>query len=272
MPILTVTGGTAGVGTTTVATNLAVVLARLGRRVIILDLAPAPGAVASRLGASVNQAWRHGRHPTLGVVPALAEGPHGLRIMASHAGGRRWFSARTQTADVVDTIGLLAAVADFVVVDVPTGLSTLNDVAVVSERVLTVTGTSASSIAGSCGLVRQLCGLGIETEIGIVVNGVSNVNEAGWAYRAVCESAESTPVRRPESYGFVTTDPQVPRAQMMRRAVVDCRPHSPSSRCFDALGLLIAHGGPFDEGGLSVLPLTWEASCLQAAGKARQCA
>ena len=271
MPILTVTSGTTGVGTTTVATNLAVVLARLGRRVIILDLAPAPGAVARRLGATVNQDKPHGRRPTSGLVPAMAEGPHGLRIMASHAHGRRWFAARSHSADVVDTIGLLAAVADFVVVDLPASHPASDQVVATSERVLIVTKTSASSIGSAYGLVHHLCRLGGETEIGIVVNGVGDPDEAGWAYRAVCAAAEMTPGRQLESYGLVAADPQVPRAQMMQRAVVDCRPHSPSSRCFDALGRRIVYGGPFGGGAMSVFPSTQESS-LYNATEVRQCA
>lgn len=271
MPILTVTSGTTGVGTTTVATNLAVVLARLGRRVIILDLAPAPGAVAQRLGASVNRPSLQGRRPTSGLVPALTEGPHGLRIMASHADGLRWFAARPHSADVVDTIGLLAAVADFVVVDLPAAHPALDQVVAASERVLTVTKTSASSVASTSGLVRHLCGLDVETEIGLIVNRVSNPDEAGWVYRAVSGAAESIPGRRLASYGVVTTDPQVPRAQMMQRAVVDCRPHSPSSRCFDALGRRIVYGGPFGGGAMSVVPSTWESS-LHSATEGRRCA
>lgn len=272
MAILTVTGGTAAVGTTTVATNLAVVLARLGRRVIILDLAPAPGTVSRRLEASVHDVTLPGRAPVSGGRPSLSEGPHGLRILASATGGRRQLPGRGQAGHIVDTIGLLAAVADFVVVDLPADHVALDEVAAASDRVIVVTKTSAASISSTHGLVRHLCGLGLEADLGIVVNGVANPREASWAYRAISAAATPHAGSRVESYGLVAADPHVPRAQMMRRAVVDCRPHAPSSRCFDALGRRIAQGGPFGGGGVSVFPLEGNATGPAPAMGVRQCA
>ena len=269
MPILTVTSGTKGLGTTTVATNLAVVLARLDRRVIILDLAETPGTVAQRLGAETQpDGHDSGRSDQITV---LTDGPHGLRIMAPSGGGRPGRSAKTQAAGLAESLRLAAAVADFVVVDLPAGQKTFNAVSAVFERVLVVTGPSASLTRRSNGLIRHLYGLLPSCEIGVIVNGVVHPNEAGLAYRAACAATANWPGRPLEDYGLVTADPHVRRAQMMQQAVVDCRPRSVSSRCFEELGRRIAQVHPFGGGGLSLVP-HWAPRHWQPTQETRLCA
>lgn len=269
MSILTVTSGTKGLGATTVATNLAVVLARLDRRVIILDLAATPGRVAQRLGAEPPPAVRESGCADRMTV--LTDGPHGLRIMAPSEGSRRGRFPKTQTAALAESLRLAAAVADFVVVDLPAGQKTFNAVSAIFERVLVVTGPSASLARQANGLIRHLYGLLPSREIGIIVNGVVHPNEAGVAYRAACAAAASWPGRPLEDYGLVAADPHVPRAQMMQQAVVDCRPRSVSSRCFEELGRRIAQVHPLGGGGLSLVP-NWAPRHWQPTQETRLCA
>jgi len=79
--LVLVTGGKGGVGTTTVAVNLAVALARQGRRTVLVDADPAGGDVATLCGIDA-------RHDITDVLSArrtagevLHPGPDGLQLV-----------------------------------------------------------------------------------------------------------------------------------------------------------------------------------------------
>jgi flagellar biosynthesis protein FlhG len=118
-PLVVVAGGKQGVGTTTVAVNLAVALARQGRRAVFVDadlehtsrpLAPGPqphGSVVDVLS---------GRHS---VHEVLERGPSGIQVVAGAtgpAGPGEWTS--TAQARFVIQLRDLAPHAEVVVVDV----------------------------------------------------------------------------------------------------------------------------------------------------------
>ena len=165
---------------------------------------------------------------------------------------------------------VLDAEVDFLIVDTPNQLPALGRVARSADRVLVVTSVTQPARARTYDFVRRLGGTGLGAEIGIIANGVTSRVEAGRAYRAIALAAGRA-LRRHVEVGFVAADPAVPRAQMMQRAVVDCRPHAPSSRCFEALAQRIAQGEPFGGASLSLFPGAGSgaAPCVP---EARQCA
>ncbi len=233
MPIVAVTSGTSGVGKTTVATNLASVLGRLRRRVVLVDATPAPSSLTQWLGITTEQ------HPV--------RGPHGIQVLAPRANG----ASGSISLDLIDA---LASDIDFVVVDTAADdpdlvglLSRVDDIVIVTSAERRVTDRTY-------GLVRRASAAGIRAQMGVVVNAVEQRDDGERAYQRVAESASHGLGRSIESYGVVPVDPDVPRAQMTQQAVVDYRPAAPSSRCFEALGWRLAHGGPSGGAGLSLFP------------------
>ena len=240
MPIITVTSGTTGSGTTTVATNLAVVLARLGRRVAILDLALPAGTVAQRLGAS-------------GAASSVIDGPHGVRIYTGPDDSPTDAGPDAPKSALADALRPLVATSDFIVVDLSARHPLRTTVSALSAHLLVVTGTSAEGPLAARDVIVDLGRRRRRQAVGLIVNGVDSCDEAAPTYRAI---ATALPGRRLISYGPVTADPQVRRAQMMQRAVVDCRPGCPSSQYFEALGRRIALGSP-SGGGQDLFPTAW---------------
>ncbi len=84
-PMIAVTGGRGGVGTTTVAVNLAAVLADGGERVLLVDAAAENNSVAEVAGVRGSQVERTlsdvlaGR---CGIAEALVPGPAGMTLLA----------------------------------------------------------------------------------------------------------------------------------------------------------------------------------------------
>ena len=236
MAVIAVTSGTPGAGKTTVAINLAAALGRLQRRVVLFDATPS-STLAQRLGLS--------RQPT----PAI--GPHGVQVVTPHVGGRRQRLTRSEMRELSAFIHALDAETDYVVVDTPTSASVLTGIASSIDDVVLVTAPHLPATDRTVGAIRRLLATRTGADEGIVVNGVSVHDEGERVGRVVAEMASQRLDRSVELYGIVTADPDLARAQMMQRAVVECRPQADSSRCFQALASQVARTGPWGGGGLS---------------------
>lgn len=85
LPMIAVTGGQSGVGVTTVAVNLAAVLADRGQRVLLLDVDAERAAISEAAGVRAA-----GSEPSLsdvlagkcGIADAMVAGPAGTRVLA----------------------------------------------------------------------------------------------------------------------------------------------------------------------------------------------
>lgn len=125
-PWLAITGAKGGVGKTTLAVNLALLLARAGQRTLLVDLDPGCGNVDVHL--------RLGRRSTLdeaiagrcAPADAIVDGPAGLRVLAGFGAtagataGLPTTDAAIQRAHAVVTAA--AAGCDLVVLDTGAGL------------------------------------------------------------------------------------------------------------------------------------------------------
>jgi flagellar biosynthesis protein FlhG len=117
--LILVAGGKGGVGTSTVALNLAVTLAQLGQRVVLVDADPAAADITARLGllpdhgiAQVLSGWRTVRETWL-------EGPSGLRVVPSGWAEEQhdaWSQSGQQR--LIDELRSLAGQTDYVVLDI----------------------------------------------------------------------------------------------------------------------------------------------------------
>ncbi|MGE4138080.1 MAG: MinD/ParA family protein [Pirellulales bacterium] len=122
VPLITVAGGKGGVGATTIAANLAVALARQGRRAVFVDADLDHGGQVSFCGGTERGSILDVLAGRRSVHEALERGPSGIQVIA---GG--WASGEvsdvTPTAQdrLIAELGHLGPHADVVVVDAGSG-------------------------------------------------------------------------------------------------------------------------------------------------------
>ena len=126
VPMIVVASGRAGVGATTVAVNLAAVLADQGERVVVVDAAQRAPLVAEAAGASLAVARSlcdvlSGASP---AAEALAPGPVGTLLLAHRAGARPHVDvSRKSQQRLFGELNKLRNEASVLVVDVGSGLT-----------------------------------------------------------------------------------------------------------------------------------------------------
>ena len=122
--VLAVTSGKGGVGKTNVAINIAVTLARLERRVALVDGDFGLGNVDVMLGLA---AEAHVGHVVSGERPldeAFAEGPRGVRVLAAGSGVQALTAlTNDQRSRLLAAIQEARRAFDFVVIDTAPGIS-----------------------------------------------------------------------------------------------------------------------------------------------------
>jgi MinD-like ATPase involved in chromosome partitioning or flagellar assembly len=122
-PTIVVAGGKGGVGTTTVAINLAAELAQGGRRTVLVDAAP-NADVAPMLGIDVDRgaSLADVLSGTCAAAEALRSGPAGMMLLAGEWAAERTTARTNRTLDrLCDQLPALEGQADALVVDVGCG-------------------------------------------------------------------------------------------------------------------------------------------------------
>jgi flagellar biosynthesis protein FlhG len=157
-PIVYVTGGKGGVGKTLVATQLCARLARLGARVLLvdLDLGMADGDLYLQHcgGLGLLDALRDG----VELSRCVSETAHGFDMIAGVAGEDGWAALSGERRRwLVDGLRRLAAEYDTVVADGSPGIGEdVLEFAAAADRVLLVTTPDALALADAYGLLKAI--------------------------------------------------------------------------------------------------------------------
>ncbi|HEX4147850.1 MAG TPA: P-loop NTPase [Pirellulales bacterium] len=159
--LVVVAGGKGGVGTTTIAVNLAIALARDGRRVVLVD-ADLDGADAGTLcrldePSSTVADVLSGR---LSVHEALERGPAGIQVLPGAWGGSDGLVDCSPSAQqrLLVQLKCLGAYADFVILDVGSGANrVIGNFWQTADQVFLVTTPDVVSVMDAYAAVKVLC-------------------------------------------------------------------------------------------------------------------
>ena len=204
LPMVVVAGGRAGVGATTVAVNLAAVLADRGERVVLIDAArqaPIADQIAGAVGA-VEHTLDDVLAGECGAADALVPGPCGALLLAGRRGAtsrhsselrnesRRALAAspavdssRQQQQRLLRELQSLEKVASVLVVDAGSGLTPwTRRFWLRGTLVLLVITTEDAVLLDAYAMVKRSTADGIKAKIGLLANQCDSDARA----RAVC--------------------------------------------------------------------------------------
>jgi len=241
--IVAITSGKGGVGKTSLTINLAVALARIGRRVGILDADLGLGNVDVMLGLAPSEHLGAVVSGELTVDEIGVEGPDGIRVVPAGSGIPALTAlSSSQRARLSDAVQSLGDTLDFLLVDTAPGIAdNVLDVIKLADRVIVVTSNEPTAIVDAYAMVKVLLTGSSDREIGILVNGARDGDEAQNVFRQL-DAAVRRFLRRPiRYYGFVERDPAVSEAVVSQAPLVTCQPDAPASRSFRRLALRVAN-------------------------------
>lgn len=243
---IAVTSGKGGVGKTNFTTNLALLLAQSGERVIVLDADLGLANLHVVLGVSPRFHLEHVMRGEKTLPEILYTAAQGVRIIAGGSGIAELANlSDTQRKRFVEGLADLDSMADVILIDTGAGLSH-NVLAFVlaSEEVIVITTPEPTAIADAYATIKIVSRENPEASLKLVVNMATTEAEAlATAERLRLVSKQFLGVNL-EVLGYIPSDPSVPRAVRAQRPVALDNPNSPVaraiSRIVDNLGFRVA--------------------------------
>lgn len=227
--------GKGGVGKTTLALNTALALQARGKRVCLWDLG---GNANFDLHCGIECYWDFS-HVLTGarrLSEVVIPGPDGLHLLPGMAALSEIAAApHPSVAGLLDQLSALEANYDTLVLDLPTGVSTLTRRLVrLVDRALLVTTPDPTAIADTYAAVKTLSRTGGCT-CSLLVNMVDSAQQAFDVIDRLQQTSRLFLHNDLESAGFVPVDPQVPRAVTRRQPVLISDPAGSASEAIRGL-------------------------------------
>jgi flagellar biosynthesis protein FlhG len=191
--MIVVAGGRAGVGATTVAANLAAVLADRGEQVGLVDAArDGDLAQAAGIRAAVRRSLSEVVSGECTAAEALVPGPAGALVLAQHSThGEGLDTSRSAQQRLFAALHSLESEAGLLVVDAGYGASPwMRRFWLRAGLVIVVTSTDDLALLDSYAFIKQNVGEGIGAEIRVLANRCDSEAAAGEACRRLSEACQ----------------------------------------------------------------------------------
>lgn len=242
--VIAVTSGKGGVGKTNVAVNLAIATARLGQRVILvdLDLGLANADILLDLNPRFNLSQVLAGRKTIEEVMLAA--PGGVRVVPGASGVERLANlSDAEREALLGTFEVLHRDADYIFFDTGAGISrNTTSFLAAADEVIVVTVPEPTAVVDAYAVLKML---GREPDHGnlyILLNQVSGREEAERFASGIAVTANKLLNLYVEKLGYLVADPRVGQAVRQRRPFVLAYPGCPASVCLGSIAERLVRG------------------------------
>lgn len=235
--VIAVSSGKGGVGKTNVVANLAVSLAKSGKRVLVLDADLGLGNLDVLLGLVPRYTIEHVLSGAHDLSEILLEGPAGIQVLPASSGVPDLTSlTEAQQVLIQEQLEEVSADRDVLLIDTGAGISpTVTFFASSAQDIVVVLSPEPTSLTDAYALIKVLSRQYREQRFKVLVNQAKHPREAGEVFRKLDVAADRFLHVALDYIGFIPHDDYVPLAVMQQKAVADLFPEAPASRAFAKL-------------------------------------
>jgi flagellar biosynthesis protein FlhG len=235
--ILAVTSGKGGVGKTNVVANLAVSLAEMGKRVIVLDADFGLANLDVLLGLTPHFHLGHVLYGKKTLTDIMVEGPHGIRIIPASSGLQQLSELTLDQRNyLVESFTALEGDADYLLIDTAAGISSnVVHFLLAAPEIVVVSAPEPTAIVDAYAVIKIVLAEEPTKTIRILINSVSGEDESQDVFRQINSVVNRFLNRQVIYLGHIERDAHVLKAVRSQLLVTHCFPGAPASRCFRRL-------------------------------------
>ena len=235
--VLSITSGKGGVGKTAVVANIAVLLARMGKRVLILDADLGLANIDVVFGLAPSHNLNHFFAGECNLKEILVEGPLGIRILPAGSGVQRFTRLDSeQKLRLLEALDAMHNDFDFVLIDTEAGISeNVTYFTTAAQEILVVTTPEPTAITDAYALMKLLSNQYHEKRFNLIVNFIKSEEEALDVYRKLTMVANRYLDISIDYMGSIPRDKLMIEAIRKQQVMVQLYPESKTSSSFEAL-------------------------------------
>lgn len=244
--IITVSSGKGGVGKSNISLNLGIALAKMGRRVVIIDADLGLSNIDIILGLLPKYNLFHVLEGKRSLDEVMLQGPYGVNIISGGSGIKELANLTGEGLKIlISSLETLYYNHDYMIIDTGAGISesVLSFIRAASRLFLVLT-PDLASISDAYSLIKSV---GEEQKnIACIINRVESKNEAWDVFHRLSSAAKRFMDMDLLLLGHVMEDSHVTRAVREQNPFIISYPASPAASCIR----LIAHtmeGEPEEE-------------------------
>ena len=236
--IIGIASGKGGVGKTTVSVNLAVMLASMGKKVMLFDADLGLANAQLALGCRTPFNFSHVLSGEKTVKEIIIDGPMGVKLVPGASGIQHMASLnQAETAGIIQAFSDIEEELDYFIVDLAAGLSdTVMTFLRACQHRFIVLKNEPSSIADAYGTIKVMIQDYQLDNIALIPNGVFSQDEGERLYGSINSVIQNFLGNRVDYLHSITQDEMVLRAIKASQPLVSFAPSSIASRDFRALG------------------------------------
>ena len=241
--IIGIASGKGGVGKTTVSVNLAVMLASMGKKVMVFDADLGLANAQLAMGCRTPYNFSHVLSGEKTVNEIIIEGPMGVKLVPGASGIQHMASlSEVETAGIIQAFSDIEEDLDYFIVDLAAGLSdTVMTFLRACQHRFIVLKNEPSSIADAYGTVKVMIQDYQLNNIGLIPNGVFSQDEGERLYGSINSVIQNFLGSRVDYLHSITQDEMVLRAIKASQPLVNFAPSSIASRDFRALSKVVTN-------------------------------
>lgn len=228
---IAVTSGKGGVGKTTVASNLAVLLARSGKRVGVVDVDLGLSNVHMTLGVMPERHLGYVLDLGMSLEDVCVKGPYGLKVVSGGSGVERLANLTDDERErLTEKFEEFSADLDFLVIDTSPGIGrNVVDFLELADLVLVVTTSEPTSLADSYAAVKTVYTHDPGAEVALLVNRAPGPQTALQVAECIDTVLDKFTGKKMSRWIYVPEDSFVGSAIDRQEALVDVYSSAPAA-------------------------------------------
>lgn len=228
---LAVTSGKGGVGKTNLVVNLAIAMARRGKKVLIVDADLSLANIDVLLGLQPQYNLSHVLWGQKRLGEVVVEGPHGVRVIPASSGVQEMaMLTEYQLAGLVEQFSELDPTLDLILIDTAAGLSdSVLSFVLSADEVLLVTTPEPTAYVDAYQMLKTLHFAKPEKKVHLVVNMAITEKEGRTTAEFLRKMATQFLRHDLNLLGCIVKDPDVPTAIRVQKAFLEESPHCPAA-------------------------------------------